>query len=147
MRALVGHATAVDDDDAVGQAQGRPPVRDEQRRAPAHQRPQRRVDLLLRLRVDRRGRVVEDENARVGDDRPCERDALPLPAGKRQPALADDRVVAVGQRADELVRLCCSRRGLDLRAGRVGPPVRDVGPDGVREQERFLEHHTDLAAK
>ena len=95
--ALVGHPAVVDDDDAVGQAQGRAPVGDQQRRAALHERAQRGVDLLLGLRVDRGGGVVEDQHARVGDQRPGEGDALALAARQGEPALADDGVVAVGQ--------------------------------------------------
>ena len=54
-------------------------------------------------RVDRRRRVVEDQDARVGEHRARDRDALPLPARERVAVLADDRVVAVGQLAHELV--------------------------------------------
>ena len=47
-------------------------------------------------------------------------DALPLAAREREAALADERVVAVGQRLDELVRLRLAR-GLDRRPRRVAP--------------------------
>ena len=42
---------------------------------------------------------------RVGEQRPGQRQPLPLAAGQGQPALADHRVVAVRQRLDELGRL------------------------------------------
>ena len=48
--------------------------------------------------------------ARVGEDRAGDREPLALAAGERQAALADARVVAVGQALDELVRLCAPRR-------------------------------------
>ena len=48
-----------------------------------------------------------------------DRDALALAAAQRQPALADARVVAVGQARDEVVRLGAARRELDLLARRV----------------------------
>ncbi len=62
---------------------------------------QRELDLLLGRGVDRRGRVVEDQDPRVGEDRARDRDPLALAARQRQPALADHRVVALGQRLDE----------------------------------------------
>src|ERR1041385_4318075 len=62
-----------------------------------------RVDeQTLGLRVDRRERVVEDDDARAGDERACEGDALPLSTGEVHAALADQRVVAVRELAGEL---------------------------------------------
>ena len=78
--------TRFDDDaagqhhDPVGEVQRRLPVRDEQRRATGHHRPQRVVHSGLDPRVDGAGGVVEDEDARVVEDRPRERDALTLPS-------------------------------------------------------------------
>ena len=65
-----------------------------------HEHPaQRRVDLLLDPRVDRRGRVVEQQDLGIGEQRPRERDPLALPAREREALLADDGVVAVRQAA------------------------------------------------
>ncbi len=72
------------------------------------------ADLRLRRRVDRCGRVVEDEDARVDREGPRDRDPLPLPARERDAALADDGVVALRQPLDELVRLREPRHALDL---------------------------------
>ena len=58
----------------------------------------RRMRASVR-RVDGRGGVVEDEDPRVEDERPRDRDPLALSARERDPALADHRVVAVGQLA------------------------------------------------
>ena len=101
------------------------------------------MDLLLDARVDRRRRVVEQEDAWVGEQRARERDPLPLPTGEREPLLADHGVVAVREPQDELVRFGRARGGFDLRGGRVGPGERDVGADRVGEEERVLEHDAD----
>ena len=53
-------------------------------------------------------------------DRARDRDPLALAAGQRQPALADQRVVALGQAADEVVGLGRPGGVLDLLAGGVG---------------------------
>ena len=73
------------------------------------------LDLLLGRGVDGRRRVVEHEDPRVGQQRARDRQPLALAAGQRQPALADARVVAVGQLGDEAGRL----RAL---GGRARPP-------------------------
>jgi hypothetical protein len=120
---------------------------DQDRRAPPGQRVQRVVDPLLGLRVDRRGRVVQDDHRWFRDQRPSQGDALALAARQGQAALADDRVVAVGQEADEPVGL---RRGGDrddLLVARAWTAVGDVGADRVREQEHLFEHDGDLAAQ
>ena len=139
-RPPVGH-----EHDAVGEAQRRAPVGDEHGGAVDHDLAQRGVDLLLGARVDRRRGVVEHQDPRVGDHRARDRDALALTAREREPALADDGVVPVGQLGDELVRTGDARGPFDLVVGGVGTPVRDVGAHGVGEEERVLEHDADLA--
>ena len=99
VRALRRDATVLEDDDLVGQRDRREPVGDHERRAPGHHLAQRELDLLLGRGVDRRGRVVEDQDPRIGQDRARDRDPLALAAGQRQPALADERVVALRQGA------------------------------------------------
>ena len=58
---------------------------------------------LLGRGVQPGGRLVQNQNGRVADDRPRDGDALALTAGERHAALADHRVVAVGHLLDELV--------------------------------------------
>ena len=58
--------------------------------------------------------------------RPGDRDPLALAAREGQPALADARLVAVRQVADELVRLGLAGGLLDLLGGRPGRAVGDV---------------------
>ena len=75
-----------------------------------------------RDRVERGGRLVEDEDARVLEQHAGQRDALLLAAGQLVAALADDRVVALGQLADAVV---------DGRQ-RAPPPGARVGRVGLR---------------
>ena len=118
-------------------------MRDEQRGPARHHPVQGGVDLRLDPRVDGGGGVVEQQQPGVGDQRPGERDPLPLAAGEGEPLLADHAVVAVGQLADELVGLGRPGGGEDLRLGGVRPPVGDVGLNRVGEQERVLHDHAD----
>src|SRR5437762_1256721 len=62
-------------------------------------------------RVDGGERVVEHDDACAGDERACEGDALALSAGEIDAALADERVVTVGQLVDERVDAGCRARG------------------------------------
>ena len=104
---------------------------------------QRDVDRGLQARVDRRGRIVEHEQLRVGDQCPGQGDPLPLPAGQRQALLADHGVIAFRQPPDELVGLRRRGGGEYLLVSRVWPPVADVGADGIGEQEAVLHDQAD----
>ena len=59
--------------------------------------------------VEVRGRLVEDEDRGVADDRAGDREAPPLAAAEAQAVVADPRRVAVGQRVDEGPRAGRSR--------------------------------------
>ncbi len=129
--------------DPVRQPQGRAPVRDQQRGPALHDPAQGLVDLGLHPRVHRRGRVVQHQDARVGQQRAGECHPLPLAAGQGESPLTYHRVVALGKSGDELAGLGRVRRGHDLLPGRVGPPESDVPGDAVREQEAVLEDQPD----
>ena len=135
-----GDPPVLEHDDLVGERDRRQPVRDDDRRPPAHDLAQPGADLRLGRRVDRRGRVVEDEDSRIDEQRARDRDPLSLPARERDPALADDRVVAVRQLLDELVRLRRARGRLDglvparpaARTRCCRAPTRRTGTDPAR---------------
>ncbi len=76
----------------LGQAVG-----DEQGRAAFEHALDGALDLVFGGAVDGAGRVVEDQDARVGEQGAGDGDALALAAGERHPALADHRLVAVGE--------------------------------------------------
>src|SRR5205814_299777 len=64
-----GDSTVVEDDDLVRERDRREAVRDDQGRPLARRLAQAGTDPGLRRRVDRGGRVVEYEDARVDDER------------------------------------------------------------------------------
>jgi hypothetical protein len=82
VRALVDDAAFVEEHDPISQSDRCRPMSDDDRRPPAHHRRERVADLVLLRRVDRRGRVVEDEHPRVGQDRAGDGDALSLTTGQ-----------------------------------------------------------------
>ena len=59
---------------------------------------------MLALVVERARRLVEDQDARLSRQRAGDGDPLALPAREAAAALSDDRVVALGQLEDEVVR-------------------------------------------
>src|SRR4029079_9440098 len=95
------------------------------------------------LGVERACRLVEDQNRRVLQDRACDRDPLALAPGKLDSALTPERVVAVGQRLDEL-RGVRERRGTaDLLVGGLRPREADVVRDRAVEHRGILWHIRD----
>ena len=113
--AVLHDAAVVDHDDAVGEARGLEPVRDQDRRAPVRGDAHRRLHLRFGLEVEVRGRLVEEQDRgidQVGSR--SERDELALTRRQRPAALAHPLQVATRQRSDEVVRADLARRGLDL---------------------------------
>ena len=109
----------------LGVADGREAVRDHERRAALAQPAQRVEDDLLGKRVERRGRLVEDQDRRVLEQRPGDAETLALAARQRGARLGDERVVAVRQPLDEGVHVGGAGRRFDVvvgrrRAGRSG---------------------------
>src|SRR5918995_3304922 len=72
--------TMVEHDELVGQCESREPVRDDDRRPARHRLTESRADPRLRRRVDARGRVVEDQDTWLEDQRSRDRDPLTLTA-------------------------------------------------------------------
>ena len=99
----------------------------------------------LAVVIERRGRLVENENARIGRQRPGDGDALTLATGEIGAALLDHRVIALRQLVDEL--LGAGEAG-DLdhprpRHRRIGES--DVLVNGAVEQQVLLQHDADVA--
>ena len=104
------------------------------------------LDQRLGLRVEAGGGLVQDQDARIGEDRARDRDALALAARQLHAALADDRVVPFSKRFGELVHARDAAGLQHLLLGRVGPREGDVLADRAVEQERLLQHHAELRA-
>ena len=105
VRAFLDQPAVRQHDDVVGIDDRRKPVRDDDRGAVLHHLGERCLHARLGFVVERRGRLVEQQDRRVAHDGAGDRQALALAAGQRQPVLADRRVVAVRLLADELVGL------------------------------------------
>src|SRR5258706_428619 len=132
-------------------ADGREPVRDVDRRPAAGERPEPGEQLELGLRVEGRGRLVEEEDPGVAHERPAERDLLPLAAGQLDAAvepLAEGRVPAVRQAIEERVGAALPS-GLDDRVT-VLEMAELAKPDVLRGARLVghvvLEHAADQAA-
>ncbi len=127
---------------------------DDEARPPPHQHRETPLDEGFALAVEVARRLVQDQNARVRQDRPRDGQALLLPAAEAHAPLADERAVALLRLADETVGVRGLRRGDDLIGARLAPGVGDVLGDGAVEekdillhdaQERAVTAHVDLA--
>ena len=105
-------AAALDHPDAVGADDRLQAMGDDERRAPDPQIVERLLHLALRFRIERRGRLVEQQDRRVLQNRARDGDSLALAAGKLRALLADVGLVAGGELQDEIVgvRLARGRR-------------------------------------
>ena len=95
------------------------------------------------LGIERRGRFVEQQQRRIAQDRARDRDALALAAGQRHAALAELRLEAAGQPADEFGGVGQLGGVLDFRIGRIGPAEPDVFARGGCEHHGILRHQRD----
>jgi hypothetical protein len=122
-------------------------VADDQRRAARHQPRSGCEHALGRPGVEPGRRLVQQQHRGVADHRPGDREPLPLPARQHPAALPDPGVVAVGQRADEVVRVGRDRGRDDVALARLGPPPEDVVAHGAVEDQRLLQHRGEVAAQ
>ena len=104
MAPLLDDPAMLEDDDQVRVADRRKPVGDDERRPAGEQQPERALDLLLGADVHRRGRLVQDQDPRIGEQGARERDELPLTEGEARAAFLEVGLVAVLEAQDEVVR-------------------------------------------
>ena len=131
------------DEDHIGGPDRRQPVGDHECGAAVEGGDECFLDRDLGLRVEVGGGLVEDHDARAGQQQPGDRESLALSAGEPVAPLADDRVEPVGQRAHEVTEACVVDRLPHLVVGRLRRGVAQVGPDRVMEQVPVLGDHTD----
>ena len=109
----------VEDDDLIGVAHGRQPVGDGDRRTALGQPLELGLDRVSVCVSSELVGLVEHEHGWVAQHRAGDRHPLLLPAGEAVPALADDGVVALGQRRDQVVDPRGPGGVLDLLIGRL----------------------------
>ena len=139
---LSRHAPVLEDEAVVRQRdQLGSPVRDEQHRDSqlALGLEEQREHFSCQLRVERRGRLVEQQHPRPREPRPTERDALALSPGQGVGRAIEER-----RQAQDLEHACAVRTlELLLRARREGQVLADRQ---VREQQRVLGDEGEAAS-
>jgi hypothetical protein len=129
MIAFLDDAAGLHDDDLVGIDHGGQPVSNDDRRAALHDLFQRVLHQLFGIVVERRSRLVEQQDRRVAHDGAGDRQALTLAAGKRNTVFADRRVVTLRLGEDEILGIGEAGGFLDLGIGGIGTSVADVVAD------------------
>src|ERR1700683_3181288 len=115
--------------------------------APVHDRTHVVLNDPFALVVERRGRLVQNENAGICHKRPRNRDTLTLAARKIGATFFDHRVVALRQLSDEFVCTSESSRLHHHHTRHSGVAKRYVLMDGTVEKKVLLQHHPDLPAQ
>ena len=105
MRAGGGNGAAVHHEDEVGVLHGRDALGNDDLGRLGDIGLEALADERVGARIDRGGRVVEDQDLRLLEQRAGDAQALFLSAGDVRAALLDVGVIAVGERSDEVVRL------------------------------------------
>ena len=147
MRANVGQTSLVEDEDAVAAQDRRNALGNDDLRRAGQSLAQTAADVLVRGHVDRAGRVVEDQNFRLLDDRAGNAQALALPAGEIRGVLLEQRLIAVRKTVDVFVGAGDCAGGLHLRQGRVGLAPAQVLGDRPGEERAVLQNHRHAVAQ
>src|SRR5665647_2155600 len=101
--ALLDDLAVLHHEDDVSVADRREAVSDHERRTPVTQGTHSLLHQHLGAGVDRAGGLVEDQERRIDEERPRDRDELLLADGDVAALFVDDRVVPLGQSVDEPV--------------------------------------------
>src|SRR5438876_5575319 len=97
--------STLDQQNGVGAADGGQSMSNDNGGATRDESAQPFENERLRTSVQARGRLVQQDDRRVTNNCPRNRQALALAARKGDPALADHRLVAVRQLLDELMSI------------------------------------------
>src|SRR6516165_66278 len=119
--------SAIEHREEVGVANGREPVRNNDRRAVAHQRVEGAANLGFADRIQMRGRLVEDQGRRVLQEGAGNCDALTLPPRQLNAALADHCVETLWEAFDKIGKSCLFEGAMNRGFAGLGPGERDIG--------------------
>lgn len=101
---------------------------------------QRQLHLMFVFRVGIGRGLVQHQNRRIFEDRPCHGDPLLLTAGKIHAAFSDQRIVTIRQLLDKLVTLGGFGRGIDLFLGCPRLSGGKIVVERIGKQEGILKN-------
>ena len=147
VRTHLAHLAVVQDDNPVGVADGRQPVRDQQTGPVAHDFIQSVLDQRFGFSVDAGSRLVHHQNFRAENQHPRQRQELALADGKIAATFAHLGKIAVGQLANELIGVGVAGRLFDALLGDRRIAQDQVAAHVAGKQKHILQHHADMAAQ
>ncbi len=143
VRPRLREPTTVEHRDPVGVTHGGEPVGDRHGRPAAGELVERDLQGPLGRGVERRGRLVEDEDGRVAQDGARHGQPLLLPTAEPVAAGADHRVETVGQRGDEVGDLGRGERRPQLALSRLRSRQQQVVAHRGVDEVALLRHDAD----
>src|SRR5260221_3634006 len=145
MAALLDDAAALEHENSVRMQHCTQPMRDEHRDDVLVRRDVARgaADRLIRVRIQRARRLVEDEQLCFAKQRARNGETLLLAAGDLHSSLADDGVEPLLRTAEERLRGGTTPYVEALRVRRARPHEQEVLANGAAEELRVLRHEAD----
>src|SRR5580704_10403088 len=137
----------LDHEDAIGVHDRGDTMRDGDGCATFAQFGDRLLDIALGFRIKRGGRLVQQDDGRVLDQRAGDGYPLALAAGKLQTVFADRGIVTVRGAFDEVVSVGRLRRGDDFAFAGAELAKRDVVADRAAEKMYDLAYIGDVLAE
>ena len=147
MGALFDDVTFAHDENQVRVADGGQPVGDDEACASLHQVIHRFLDQDFGPCIYGTGRLIEDQDLRIGKDCSCDRQKLLLPLGDVARLFIQLHIVAARQSLDKAVYMGRLGRLDHFLIGGVEPSVTDILHDRAVEQPCILEHHAEHLAQ
>lgn len=92
-----------DDQDLIGALDRTEPMRDDEAGSAFHQFEHRLLDVPFGPGIHAACSLVQDENCRIREDRPCDCQELPLPLAEVAALLREDCIISLGKMSDEVV--------------------------------------------
>ncbi|MNG33192.1 hypothetical protein D3C84_1193890 [compost metagenome] len=86
---------------------------------------------MLRFRIERRGRFVENNQPRIFENDAGDRDALLLPAGQLYAPLANRSIISIRERLDKIMRIRCAGRNHQFFVRRILFAIADIFLNGA----------------
>ena len=115
--------------------------------APLFQAVNRPLHLRLRLRVQRRRRLIQNQYRCLPHKSPGNRNPLPLPARKPRALFPQPRIISLRQSLNKLMRIRRLGRGNDLLPRSIQLPTRNILRHRLIKNHHLLAHQRHLPAQ
>src|ERR1700728_4949993 len=135
------------DDDLIGITDRAESMGNRNHGAAPHQLGETLHDQALRFSIESCSRLVEDQDRAIANDGPGNSNSLSLPTRQRQAALADQRIVTLRHRANEVVSVGKLRGLDDLSVRCAWATVGNVRFDASMEEHGVLQYESHLTAQ